>query len=75
MVHSLQETKYGPLLLSPLMLPQPTQIKFKQQQPQQKLKKQNSPSMKVSSERASCISVIYNKFLYAYMPHKYVTVN
>ena len=34
----LQDTKYGPLLLSPLLLPQPTQIRFKQQQPQQQQK-------------------------------------
>ena len=38
MLHSPQETKYGPLLLSPLLLPQPTQMKFKQQQPQQQQK-------------------------------------
>ena len=38
-LHSLKETKYGPLLLSPLLLPQPTQMKFKQQQPQQQQKK------------------------------------
>ena len=38
MLHSLQETKYDPLLLLPLLLPQPTQMKFKQQQPQQQQK-------------------------------------
>ena len=35
MLNSLQETKYGSLLLLPLMLQQPTQMKFKQQKPQQ----------------------------------------
>ena len=38
MLHSLQETKYGPFPLSPMLLPQPTQMKFKQQQPQQQQK-------------------------------------
>ena len=36
MLHSLQETKCDPLL--PLLLLQPTQTKFKQQQPQQQQK-------------------------------------
>ena len=72
MLHSLQETKYGPLLLSPLLLPQPTPMKFAQQPQQQK---SSSSSMKIAPKRVSCISVIYNKFLYAYMPHTYVTVN
>ena len=38
MLHSLQETKDGLLLLSPLLLPQPTQMNLKQQQPQQQQK-------------------------------------
>ena len=37
MLHSLQETKYDPLLLLQL-LPQPAQMKFKQQQLQQRQK-------------------------------------
>ena len=35
MLHSLRETKYDPLLLLPVVLSQPTQMKFKQQQQQQ----------------------------------------
>ena len=38
MLDSLQETKYGPLLLSPPLLQQLPQMKFKQQQPQQQQK-------------------------------------
>ena len=38
MLQSLQETKCDPLLLLPLLLPQPTQMKFKQQQPQKQQK-------------------------------------
>ena len=38
MLHPFQETKYGPLLLLPQLMPQPTQMKFKQQQPQQQQK-------------------------------------
>ena len=38
MLHSLQETKCDPLLLLPLLLPQPSQMKYKQQQPQQQTK-------------------------------------
>ena len=73
-MHSLQETKYDPLLLFPLLLPQPTQMKFKQQQPQQQ-KIAHSSSMRIAPKRVNCISVIYNTFLYAYMPHTYATVN
>ena len=40
MLHSLQETKCDILLL--LLLLQPTQTKFKQQQPQQQFKCKNS---------------------------------
>ena len=74
MLHSLEETKYGPLLLGPLLLQQPTQMKFKQQQPQQQQKK-HSFSVKIALKRLSCMSVIYNKFLYAYMSHTYAAVN
>ena len=38
MLDSLQETKYGPLLLLPPLLQQLPQMKFKQQQPQQQQK-------------------------------------
>ena len=38
MLHSLQETKYDPLLLLPLLLPQPTHMKFRQKQPEQEQK-------------------------------------
>ena len=31
--------------------------------------------MKIAPKRVSYISVIYNKFLYAYMPHKYATID
>ena len=31
--------------------------------------------MRVAPKRVNCISVIYNKFIYAYMPHTYATVN
>ena len=33
MLRTLQENKCDPLLLLPLLLPQPTQMMFKQQQP------------------------------------------
>ena len=72
MLHSLQETKCNPLLL--LLLLQPTQTKFKQQQPSNN-KKQHSFSMRIAPKRVDCISVMYNKFLHAYMPHTYATVN
>ena len=38
MLDSLLETKYDPLLLLPLLLPQPTQMRFKQQKLQQQQK-------------------------------------
>ena len=73
MLHSLQETKYDPLLLL-LLLPQPTQMKFKQQQPK-KQQQQQIAQMRIAPKIANCISVIYNTLLYAYMPHTYATVN
>ena len=72
MLHSLQETKCDALLL--LLLLQPTQTKFKQQQPQQQ-QKTAQLSMRIAPKRVDCISVIYNTFIYAYMPHTYATVN
>ena len=60
MLHSLQKTKFDALLL--LLLLKTTQTKVKQQQTQQQ-------------KRVDWISVIYNKFLYAYMPHTYAAVN
>ena len=72
MLHSLQETKCDPSLL--LLLLQPTQTKFKQQEPQQQLK-QHSSSMRIAPKWVDCISVIYNKFLYSYMLHTYAAVN
>ena len=66
MLHSLQETKSDASLL---FLLQPTQTKFKQNN------KQHSSSMRTTPKRVAYISVIYNKFLYAYMPHTYATVN
>ena len=74
MLHSLQETKCDALLL--LLLLQPTQAKFNQQQPQQHQKRaqfQYENSTKARFKK--CISVFHNKFLYAYMPHTYATVN
>ena len=71
MLHSLQETKCDAL---PLLLLQPNQTKFKQQKSQQQQKK-NSSSMRIAPKRVNCISVIYNTFMYAYMPHTYPTVN
>ena len=38
-------------------------------------KKQHSSSMRIAPEQVDCISVIYNTFIYAYMPHTYSTVN
>ena len=38
-------------------------------------KKQHSSSMRIAPKRLDCISVIYNTFMYAYMPHTYPTVN
>ena len=38
-------------------------------------KKQHSSNMRIAPERVDCISVIYNTFIYAYMPHTYATVN
>ena len=38
MLHSLQETKYDPLLLLALLKLQPTHMKFEQKQPQQQQK-------------------------------------
>ena len=32
-------------------------------------------SMRIAPKRVDCISVIYNTFIYAYMPHTYATVN
>ena len=72
MLHSLKETTCDPLLL--LLLIQPTQTIFKQQQPQ-KQQKITQFLMSTAPKRVDCISVIYNKFLYAYMPHTYATVN
>ena len=72
MLHSLQETKCDPLLL--LLLLQPTQTKFKNNNHSNN-KKQHSSSMRTAPKRVDCISVIYNKLLYAYMPHTYATVN
>ena len=66
MPHSLQETKCDALLL--LLLLQPTQTTFKQQQLQQQQKHYGS-SMRIVPKRVDCISVIYIKFLYAYMRH------
>ena len=60
MLHSLQKTKFDALLL--LLLLKTTQTKVKQQQAQQQ-------------KRVDYISVIYNKFLYAYMTHIYAAVN
>ena len=37
-------------------------------------KKQHSSSMRIAPKRVDCISVIYNTFIYAYMPHTYPTV-
>ena len=73
MLHSLKETECDVLLLLLLLLLQPTQTKFKQQQAQQQQKR--SSSMKIAPKRVDCISVIYNTFIYAYMPHTYPTVN
>ena len=67
MLHSLQETECDALLL--LLLLQPTQTKFKQRQKTTQLKYENS------TKRVDCISVIYNTFIYAYMPHTYPAVN
>ena len=72
MLHSLQETKYDALLLLPLL--QPTQTKLKQEQPQQQ-QKQHSSSMRIAPKQVNCISMIYNTFICAYMPHTYATVN
>ena len=71
-LHLLQETKCDALLL--LLLLQPTQTKFKQQQPQQQ-QKQHSSSMRKAPKRVDCISVIYDTFLYTYMPHTYAKVH
>ena len=38
-------------------------------------KKQHSSSMRIAPKQLGCISVIYNTFMYAYMPHTYPTVN
>ena len=72
MLHSLLKTKCDTLLL--LLLLQPTRTKFKQQQPQHN-KEQHSSSMRIAPMQVDCISVIYNTFIYAYMPHTYATVN
>ena len=72
MLHSLQETICDALLL--LLLLQPSQTKSKQQQPQ-KQQKTTQSSMRIAPKRVDCISVIYNTFIYAYMPHTYPTVN
>ena len=72
MLHSLQETECDALLL--LLLLQPTQTKFKQQQPQQR-QKTTQLKYENSTKRVDCISVIYNTFIYAYMPHTYPAVN
>ena len=72
MLHSLQETKCDALLL--LLLLQPTQTKFKHNNHSNN-KKQHSSSMRIAPKRVDCISVIYNTFIYAYMPHTYATVN
>ena len=38
-------------------------------------KKQHSSSMRIAPKRVNCISLIYNTFIYAYMPHTYATIN
>ena len=37
--------------------------------------KNNSSGMRTAPKRVDYISVIYNKFLYSYMPHTYAIVN
>ena len=37
--------------------------------------KKTSSSMRIAPKRVNCISMIYNTFIYAYMPHTYATVN
>ena len=37
--------------------------------------KKTSSSMRIAPKRVNCISLIYNTFIYAYMPHIYATVN
>ena len=72
MLHSLQETKCDALLLLLLLLP--TQTKLKEQQSQQR-QKQHSSSMRMPPKKVNCISVNYNKLIYAYIPHTYATVH
>ena len=61
------------------LLLQPTQMKFKQKQQQQRQQqqdiKQHSSGMKVAPREINCISVNYNTFIYAYMPHTYASVD
>ena len=68
MLHSLQETKSDASLL--LLLLQPTSSNNHSNN-----NKQYSSSMRTAPKRVDYISVIYNKFLYAYMPHTYTTVD
>ena len=75
MKHSLQETKYYPLLLLPLLLPQPTQMKFKQQQQQQIIiitQFKYESSTKDSKLHFSDLQYIY---ICIYASHAYATVN
>ena len=71
MLHSLQETKYDPLLLLPLLLPQPTQMKFKQQQ------KQSTQFKYESSTKESKLHFIDLQCIYicTYASHTYATIN
>ena len=66
MLRSLQETKCDTLLL--LLL-------FLLRRRSSNNKKQHSSSMIIAQKRVDCISVIYNTFIYAHIPHTFATVN
>ena len=69
---SLQGTKCDPVML--LLLLQPIQARFKQQRPQQQ-QSTTQFQYETAPRWVDCISMIYNKFLHAYMTHTYATVN
>ena len=72
MLQSLQETNYEPLLLLSLLLPQPTQMKFKQQQQQQITHFKYESSTKKSKLHFSDLQYIY---ICIYASHANATVN
>ena len=71
MLQSLQEIKYDALLLLLYNLIRRTSSSNNHSNN----KKQHNSSMRTAPKQVDYISVISNKFLYAYMPHTYTAVN